>query len=166
MKYFLFVFLPFFAFGQVSSNAKVFAVHDGDSYKILIDGQTTKKWIRVYGVDCPEVISNKISEDQPYGRAVADSVRSMIKGKRIQVDSFTTDKFNRTVAKVRFEGVPMSEYLLSKGWAWFLKDDYMPESEQHWYLFLQNSARDTKRGFWGLSVANVTPYEWRIRNKR
>ncbi len=173
----LFIVFSFFCFGlsgqnvftpydSLEPNAKVFAVHDGDSYKVLIDGLISKKWIRVYGVDCPEVISNRISKDQPYGRLIADSVRAMLKGKIVRIDSLSVDMFDRTVAKVYLNNVSMTDFLISKGWAWFWQDENMADDERIYLESLQNNARDKGYGFWGLPEPNVLPHVWRGRNKR
>ena len=43
------------------------AVHDGDSIKVKFeDGEVS--WIRLYGCDAPEVVSNHVSASQPYGK--------------------------------------------------------------------------------------------------
>ena len=75
---------------STATNATVMAVHDGDSYKVKMDNGETK-WIRLWGVDCPEVISNHINKNQPYGVQSVNTIRQLIKGKRVIVDSVTTD---------------------------------------------------------------------------
>lgn len=166
IKTLLFIFLPF---SVVAQNATVFAVHDGDSYKIRMDSSNKKVWVRLWGVDCPEVVSNLIYESQPYGKFVGDTVRTMLKGKRIQVDSISTDIFNRPIVKVQIKidtsVVDLTELLLFNGWAWPFNNSNIDQTTFSNLLTIQKEALADKRGLWA-DEERINPTRWRRMFKR
>lgn len=166
IKTLLFIFLPF---SIVAQNATVFAVHDGDSYKIRMDSSNKKVWVRLWGVDCPEVVSNLIYENQPYGKFVGDTVRIMLKGKRVQIDSISTDLLNRPVVKLKVQidtsFVDFTEFLLAYGWAWPFNNANIDQTTFANLLALQKEALANKRGLW-VDEERVNPSRWRRMFKR
>lgn len=128
--------------------AKVYAVHDGDSYKIeyLDDSLKTDIYIRLQYVDCPEVRSNRIRSDQAGGRMVADSMRSLLKGKIVTVDTVYRDIYNRPVSKVYLDSTDISEYVLSKGYGWYVNDGTKNIDPKYKKVYLK--ARRQKIGIW------------------
>lgn len=161
-KLFVFLLLTLPLYGQ---KAKVFAVHDGDSYKVLIEGDSVKKWIRLYGVDCPEVKSNLILNTQPYGRFVGDTIRKMIKGKYINLEYINTDKYNRMVCKVTLDSVDLSKYIVANGFGWVAvlfkePDTYIQELEK-----LQIEAKDKQYNIWSMDEV-IHPFMWRSFNTK
>lgn len=169
MKKFLFICLLFQWFTSFSQNAVVYAVHDGDSYKIKMDTSETKIWVRLEGVDAPEVISNLISKDQPYGRESASVIRNLIKTKHVQVDTVGKDFFNRTLVRIKFElngdTLDLSEYILSNGLAWAYTGT-LPEDRASYLRQLQLEATNKKVGLWAVEGEKVSPRIWRMRYKR
>lgn len=152
-----------------SQNAVVFAVHDGDSYKVKMDESKRILWVRLEGVDCPELVSNTISKNQPYAKIAGDSIRSMIKKKHVQVDSVGVDVYNRTVAKVFLyvnnDTINLAKYIVHNGLGWVsstgLDVNYSSELRE-----LQADAIYNKRGLWGEPGEIVAPRTWRMRYKR
>lgn len=128
--------------------AKVYAVHDGDSYKIgfLDDTTNTKIWVRLHLVDAPEVRSNTITRDQADGRLIADHMRSYLKEKIVSVDTLYRDIYNRPVAKVYRDTVDISEYILMKGYAWYVNDGSRDIPPKYKRIYLK--ARRSKIGIW------------------
>lgn len=147
-------------------SAHVFAVHDGDSYSIKIEGQDTKKWVRLWGVDCPEVISNYVTLDQPYGREVADSVRLLIKRKDVLIDSIGVDRYNRTVVRVLIDSIDLTEHILQKGWGWYSLDSNLTSTQLDWLKSLHNTAKINLVGLWGVPGRKYRPSTWRRLYKR
>lgn len=147
------------------------AVHDGDSYKI--QWKTGEiEWVRLWGVDCPEVQSNHITKAQPYGVQAGNFVRSWLKGEYVEVDTFVSqdDPFLRRVVKIKLDStlysylygtVPgeyvtdLSTYLVLNGYAWWV-DKSLQES--------MDVAKQSKMGLWGLPGRKVRPDTWRKRN--
>lgn len=157
MKHFLFLIclIPTLLFGQYRP-AKVLAVHDGDSFRVQYE-DGTKEWVRLEGVDCPEVISNHISKNQAFGLQAATFVRDWIKGDTLLVDSLTTDLYGRTiVSALTKDSVNISEYLVTNGYAWYLDKNYRT---------LQEQAKDSKLGLWGLPGRKLRPATFRQNNR-
>lgn len=103
--------------GQLS--ATVMAVHDGDSYKVKLDSTNEVFWIRLSDVDAPEVISNYVSANQPHGKEIAYSMRKMLKGNKVILDTLYRDKYKRMVAKVWYNNIDLSKYMVENGFAWY-----------------------------------------------
>ena len=128
--------------------AVVYAVHDGDSYKVGFIGDTTntKIWIRLHLVDAPEVRSNTINKDQTNGRMIADYMRNYLKGDTVSVDTLYRDIYNRPVTKVYKDKVDVSEYMLQNGYAWYISDGSKNIDPKYKKAYLQ--ARKLKIGIW------------------
>lgn len=151
----LFFLLPFLAQSQV--RVLVTAVHDGDSYFVKFpDG--TREWIRLYGVDCPEVISNHITANQPYGVQTATAVRNLLKGNVFLIDTLNRDPYDRLVCRLMLnDSTELSEYLVTNGYAWSLVKQYEA---------MQKAAKQSKIGLWGLPGRQFKPATFRRRHWR
>lgn len=151
------VFLLLSLLGQSQVRVTVMAVHDGDSYNVKFE-DGSKEWIRLYGVDCPEVISNHITKNQPYGVQTGDHVRSLLKGKQVTIDTLKRDPYDRLVSKVLLnDSTDLSTYLVRNGYAWSLVKAY----DQ-----IQKNAKQSKIGLWGLSGRKLKPATFRKKNWR
>lgn len=146
------------------------AVHDGDSYKIQWKSGEIE-WVRLWGCDAPEVVSNHITKAQPYGVQTGNFVRSWLKGQYITVDTSVAqdDPFLRRVVKVqldsalysKIDSVPgeyvndLSTYLVLNGFAWWSDKSLQDEME---------IAKQTKIGLWSLPGRKLRPETWRRKN--
>lgn len=166
MKHFLILVFLFVTSLVLSQNAVVLAVHDGDSYKVRFDSTNEIVWVRLYGIDCPEVVSNHITNSQPYGRETGDFVRNLIKGKPVQVDSLGEDVYGRMVAKVTFNGTDLTQFLLTYGYGWYLQNSKLSSEEISKLKSLQEFAKNTKQGLWALPGRKLRPSTWRSRHWR
>lgn len=91
---------------------------DGDTF-FLENDQT----VRLYNVDTPEAWeSDKLYEDarnspytveeiQAWGRAVSDSVRSIVVGECVEVYEVERGYYGRSIVKVWLDGVYLNEYI-------------------------------------------------------
>jgi endonuclease YncB( thermonuclease family) len=141
------------------------SVHDGDTYGFTRD-DGTKDRIRLAWVDCPELFSPPyVLKAQPFGVQTGNYVRELIGGKRLLVDSLSTDIYGRQISLVY---VPMTDstflnlsaLLVQNGYAWVVKKGTPPDA----YLTLrqaQKTARDSKLGLWALPGRKYTPAWWR-----
>jgi endonuclease YncB( thermonuclease family) len=146
-------------------NATVMAVHDGDSYKVLMDGEKKAFWVRLWGADAPEVQSNYVAHTQVFGTEAGDSVRLLIKQKRVLVDTLYRDFYGRRVAKVKLGTTDMTTHLITKGWAWYYVSNDMTKNEKSFYLGLQKTAQANKVGLWGVDGEKIKPSVFRKQNK-
>lgn len=166
-KLLLFFFLlPTLLFSQDVTNDTitlqsgiVTGVHDGDSY--FVNG----KWIRLSSVDCPEVVSNIINQDQPLGRQVADSVRMLLKGKKVDFIFKYKDFYNRDVVSVTIQdSLDLSALILQRGWGEYRKEESFPDEINRSYKKLETVARKQKVGIW--AVKNRHTSNWWRKNHR
>ena len=118
------------AFGQQQPQFvkfKVSAVHDGDTFygKFMCDTCNTRVTIRPIGYDCPEIRSNLILVSQPYGRIAGDTLRKLIKGRVILLDTTAVkmdnhrDQYGRLLAEAYFsDSSSIALFMVNAGLAW------------------------------------------------
>ena len=175
-KILLFIFLiPAVLFGQTYTWT-VKAVHDGDTYKVeqvqhewapagdtgFVHTETkTVFWVRIEGVGTPELYwPGHITETQPLGREVADSVRWLIKGQRVTLDLYGVDQYGRKLARITLlDGRDLAEVILSRGWGWYQRND-LPVKTKRRYQRIRDKARDATLGVHGIP-GMVTDKVWR-----
>lgn len=145
-------------------NGIVKAVHDGDSYKVQFKDETI--WIRLYGCDSPEVISNYVTKDQPFGRTAGNIVRDLIKGKELTFERMYKDQYNRQVCKVYIDGQDLTKRLVELGLAWWLDDSKMNSLYLSELKLLHETAKGLKIGLWGETARKLRPSTWRNNNRR
>lgn len=146
------------------------AVHDGDSIKIQFeDGEVS--WIRLYGCDAPEIISNHVGANQPYGKESGDKLRELIKGKEVKVKTLFRDQYQRMICKVDFidsnqSEIDLSWLLIASGLAWSLTEPKMDDDTKLKLKSLQEYAKGKMLGLWGQEGRKLRPSTWRSRNRR
>ncbi|MGL4640862.1 MAG: thermonuclease family protein [Shewanella sp.] len=144
----------------------VFAVHDGDSYKIQQADQT-RDWCRIMNVDAPEVRSPYVADDQPFGRAIADSVRNLIKGKVLSCKYYGADQFSRPLVRIKIDNQDLGLLLIKKGWAWYSEENQnqskLPKSLIRQYKSAERKAKKDGVGLWA-DPNPVRPSAWRAAN--
>lgn len=178
----LFISILLLAFAAIATaqnsltSATVRAVHDGDSYKVAFtENPDSVVWLRLYGIDAPEVrYPGVIPFDQPFGRAAADSVRKLIKGKTVLVNFKYLDVYNRPVCEVFFtstlnvqgETIPdtisLAEHLVQQGWAWY-RTERRNTKGNNFLKSIQAYAKSQKVGLWGLKGRAIRPDTFRNR---
>ena len=127
---------------------EVTGVHDGDTYTV----KGLSENVRIIGVDCPEVISNHISQNQELGVAIGDSVRALLKGNKVVLGLYGKDMYNRNLATVLVDGQDLASIILRKGWGWYLSSK-LPASIRKGYQKDRDFAKSHKLGIW----ANPSP---------
>lgn len=144
------------------------AVHDGDSFKIEFPEETS--WIRLWGCDSPEVISNHVTQHQPYGKEAGNEVRNLIKGQKVEVQTLFKDQFGRMICKVKIPinevMTDLTEILIRNGLAWFLQEPNMTEDEVSNLKRWHEKAKNSKVGLWGTKERKLRPSTWRNRYRR
>lgn len=159
--FFLFFLSSISCFSQ-KAKAFVLAVHDGDSYKIRLD--SVIMWVRLGdNVDCPEVRSNHICAEQPYGREVADIMRKKLKHKYVLVDTVGRDMYNRLIVNMWLDGESISRFILRNGYGW-----YVPEKGKNvkYLAQLRNTAKKKKIGLWSQEPEKIVePSIFRQKNR-
>lgn len=142
----------------------VTAVHDGDSIKVVFPSETV--WVRLYGCDAPEVVSNHVTSSQPGGVYSGDALRAFLKGRKVKVETLFKDMYNRMICKVDVDGVDLTEYVISNGLAWWLSEPKMKPEIVSKLKELHEISKASKKGLWGISGRKMRPSTWRKYHKR
>lgn len=140
---------------------ELFDAH-GVSFVSVIDGDTfdiARVRIRLEGIDAPEadqICLTRTAAEWSCGIASKTSLADMIH--KIPVSCIPTgqDRFGRTLARCRANGVDLNAWLVRSGWALSFTrygDRYKAE---------ENDAKENERGLW--SGAFIAPWDWRHRN--
>lgn len=129
-------------------SCKVVGVSDGDTITALCPGNEQMK-VRLAEIDAPE-------KDQPFGTRSKQALSDLCFGRAADVVPQTTDRYGRTVARVRCEGQDASEQLVRGGMAWVF-DRYVTDRSLYPQ---QDEARAARRGLW-VDAKPVPPWEWR-----
>jgi endonuclease YncB( thermonuclease family) len=101
--------------GAVTINVAEIEFDDGDTF--LYRGEP----IRVLGIDTPEVAEPDVGifEDQPFGRAAADSTQALItRASRVEIAYDGRDIYDRRLAHVFVDGELLGVKLLGMGLAY------------------------------------------------
>ena len=124
---------------------EVIRVADGDSMTLQVGPRRIK--LRLAGIDAPEI-------KQAFGLQARKSLHQLCFGKDVQYDAIAIDRFGRTVATVRCNGVDASRTQLERGMAWAFRQ------KDRDLKALETAARNNKIGLWS-DPDPVAP--WRFR---
>lgn len=145
---FLLVFVPTIVSAY---EAKVVAITDGDTIKVLKNNQQIK--IRLYGIDCPE-------KKQAFGKAAKRFLANQIAEKTVEIDHFKNDRYGRSIAFVRFNGRDINAEMIAAGYAWVYRKYCKKQPLCTQWLQAEKSARDFGHGLWQ-SPEPIPPWKWR-----
>ena len=157
----LLVLLPTRALSDVEG--RVVAVTDGDTIKVLDNGNTQHK-VRLTGIDAPE-------KSQPFGNKSRDYLAAMVAGKDVFVASDKSDRYGRLLGKVWVQpgDCPTCKKTLDAnyaqllaGMAWWYRyyaKQQSPE-DRRLYESAEDKAKAMKWGIWENSNP-VPPWDYR-----
>ena len=121
--------------GPPTYTGPVVGVSDGDTIRVLVDGQKHK--LRLEGIDTPEL------GGQPYGRRAKQFTSDFSFGKTAAVYVSGTDDYQRELAHVYVDGESLNEALLAAGLAWHYR-----YNKDRKLARLAQTAKQQKRGLW------------------
>lgn len=131
--------------------AAVVSISDGDTLTVLHNQQQVK--IRLAEIDAPE-------KAQAFGARAKKSLSDLCFGKQAEVIPQSRDRYGRTVARVRCDGVDANTEQVRRGMAWVF-DRYVIDDSLY---AVQEDARNASRGLWA-DPAPIPPWEWRHRSR-
>jgi micrococcal nuclease len=138
---------------SIGWEGKVVGVADGDTITVLHEGKGEK--VRLYGIDCPE-------KRQDFGQKARQFTSNMVFGKIVEVNTFDTDQYGRTVGTVIIGSQCTNEELIKAGFAW-VYTRYCKQPFCIKWQNLENEAHKNKVGLW--SMPNPTP-PWEFRHRK
>lgn len=95
---------------------RVLYISDGDTISIkkekkgILEGEIIK--VRLFGIDAPE-------KKQDYGLESKEVLSRKIKGKLIEIEEKSKDRYGRMVAIVKLNGRNINEEMIRDGYAWY-----------------------------------------------
>lgn len=147
---FLYVFI-FISSLALAWEGSVVGVSDGDTITILNDNKEQFK-IRLSGIDAPE-------SGQAFGKASKERMSALVYGKIVEVTPVTTDKYDRTVARIHVSDLGVEEEMIRSGMAW-VYSKYCLEPICDQWMDIQTNARSMRVGLWA-DQDPIPPWEWR-----
>lgn len=124
--------------------------------------QSVYDYIRLAGVDAPEVSHGRSKPGQPYGKEAGERAAQLLaaEGMKIRVKVEDVDPYGRLVGWIRLPsrgGVSLNELLVEEGWAWWYERYYPGLGELG---RKQARARDARLGLWA-DPNPVPPWDFR-----
>ena len=127
---------------------RVIGVSDGDTITALCQDFERLK-VRLAEIDAPE-------KAQAFGTASKQSLAGLCFGRDAEIIPIDTDRYGRTVARVRCDGVNANAAQVRQGMAWV----YEKYARDRVLYQLQDEARTARRGLWADDSAKP-PWQWR-----
>ena len=130
------------------STAQVSFAVDGDTLALL-DGTR----VRLLLVDTPEITQGK---NDCFGQEAKAFTAARVAGKTISLsydEASCTDRFGRTLAYVKVDGVDLNAELAKQGLACFLFVKPGGEARQEEFATYEAEARTNRTGMWGSCTA-------------
>jgi endonuclease YncB( thermonuclease family) len=119
----------------------------------VIDGDTID--VRLNGIDTPE-------RGQRWGKEATAALSRLVMGKRVELEPFQQDRYDRLIANVLLNGLIVNAELVKQGHAWAYRRYLRRENAS--LCTLEASARTLRRGLWALPAQErAAPWEWRTR---
>lgn len=140
-------------------------VSDGDTI-IVTTADGTKVKVRLYGTDCPEIRHNKKLPGQPLGDEAKDFVTKLVLNKKVRLNVYNIDRYNRTVSIVYLlEPYTNVNLELVKNGLAVVETQYLRKADKGPWTDVENSAKTAKVGIWGIPNYEM-PQDYRKRVKQ
>ncbi|WP_031436625.1 thermonuclease family protein [Methylobacter tundripaludum] len=143
----LVLLLPLTAFSAEWSGTVV-GISDGDTLTVL-NAQKTQVKIRLAEIDAPE-------SKQAFGTQSKQSLSDICFKKTVVVDDHGTDKYKRTLGRLRCDGVDANAEQVRRGMAWAYRQYLTDQS----IADLEATAKSARTGLWA-DESPVPPWEFR-----
>ena len=125
-------------------------IADGDSFAVARSSGAPMEEIRIFGIDAPE-------RSQPWSRRSREALSERMFGKVVRIEPVERDRYDRIVARVHADGVPVGDQQVREGHAWVFRR----YTRSKLLLALEAEARAARRGLWSLPEEQIPPWEWR-----
>ena len=131
---------------------KVVGVTDGDTVTVLRYREQVK--IRLTEIDAPE-------RKQPFGERSRQSLAELVFRKEVLVIDQGTDRYGRTLGRLKLGSMDANEEQLRRGMAW-VYDKYVVDRALY---RIQDEAKRQRKGLWA-DPKPVPPWDWRRVKRR
>ncbi|MBP9090634.1 thermonuclease family protein [bacterium] len=149
---------PAFASHAETFTGQVVSISDGDTIKVLREGESQPTVVRLASIDCPE-------KKQEFGREAKSYTSSLTLNKSVTVSRTGFDRNHRSIGDVVLsDGRHLGSELVRTGNAWWF-EKYAPNDKE--LESLQQAAKEAKLGLWNNSNPEAPwTYRMRLHNSR
>lgn len=134
----------------------VIRVIDGDTIDVELSSGPIR--VRLNGIDAPE-------RGQPGGKRATAALSASALSKRVELEPFEQDRYERLVANVFIGDLDVNAQLVREGHAWAYRQYLTSENLE--LCKLEAQARAKGRGLWALPrKERYAPWDWRKRPRR
>ena len=145
---------------------KVTRVTDGDTIIIREPDSKTDIKIRLVGIDAPETSKKKNQPGQPFSRKSTKYLASLVLNKSVEVKSYGTDRYGRTLAVVFFGGKNANLEMVKAGLAEVYRGRTAGGLDLEPYWNDEAEAKKAGIGMWSLGDKYISPRKWRRMQKK
>lgn len=138
--------------------AKVIAIHDGDTIRVQ-DQNGQKYRIRLAYIDAPEL-------NQAGGQQSRQALARLLTRQTVEIEVFDVDKYQREVARVSLNGVDINWQQIAQGNAWHYRSIARKQQNKQdfqRYAQAENQAKMERLGLWYQRDAEA-PWSFRYKN--
>lgn len=128
--------------------ATVIGISDGDTVTV-VDKDKQQVKIRLAEIDAPE-------SHQAFGSPSKQSLSNLCFGKQAEIIPQVKDRYKRTVARIKCDGVDANAQQVKRGMAWV----YRQYAKDHNLYILEHEAKVERRGLW-IDASLTEPWEFR-----
>ena len=153
------VFLLAVSASSLAGQLSVIRVTDGDTVKVTGNGE--KMTIRLVGIDAPEISKKKNQPGQPFSRKSTKYLASLVLNKSVEVKSYGTDRYGRTLGVVSVDGKDMNLEMVKAGLAEVYRGRPAGGLDLGPYWTAEAEAKKAGFGMWSLGDKYISPKEWR-----
>ena len=141
--------------GQLS----VIRVTDGDTVRVA--GNDVNMTIRLVGIDAPETSKKKNEPGQPFSRKSTKYLASLVLNKSVEVKSYGSDRYGRTLGVVFVSGKNMNLEMVKAGLAEVYRGRPAGGLDLGPYWTAEAEAKKAGFGMWALGDKYISPKKWR-----
>lgn len=147
-------------------SGSVTAIHDGDTLHVKVAGTPKPLRVRLWGVDTPEIDFMSASQgDWAYG--ARDYLKSLLPIGAIvtiKTGEMLTDKANRALGTVIYQGRDINALMLKSGWAFLYIIAPYEKGLTHEYSMACHEAAQRRRGVFDPRITDeLEPYFFRLK---
>jgi endonuclease YncB( thermonuclease family) len=138
-------------------------VADGDTLTVITPNQT-KLRIRMWGIDAPETPKGTKFPGQPYGTDAEDYLKQLVAGKRVKVEIYQVDRYQRLLATVFLDGKDINLAMIEASLAEVYQGPESGNPYKPQYQAAEDAARRAKKGMWvlGDTYESLRAYRKRV----
>jgi micrococcal nuclease len=129
----------------------------------VITPNQTKLRIRLFGIDAPETPKGAKFPGQPYGPEAEAYLKRLVEGKRVRVDIYQVDRYQRLLSTIVLDGKDINLAMLEAGLAEVYRGPESGNLYKPQYQAAEEAARAARTGMWVLGDAYESPRAYRKR---